>query len=631
MVEVMCQGATACVRRPHVLGAMALALLATALPAQVPGWRQIGGTAVEASLASPVTGPVDRVWFSANGQELFARASSGIVYVSRDFETWSRANVEAPSLESGLAVPRVPSHQAALKVDPRNRSRFYALGSHVFRSDDAGRSWISLTSAGPGSLIGPNQRDLAISPADSDVLVVANDFGVWRSVDGGLSWTGINESLPNLSVRRILALPQGSSSLRIWNPQLGPLERHPGIGDLWFPADDAAFRQEIEIRQTLSARLQVPISAFASGRDWQYAGSVDGRIWSSTDRGRSWTEAPTRWNGAIEAIAVEPDEPRLAMAVLSIAKGARVLRTINGGLFWDDVTGNLPEGAAHGVAFDRTGRSVYAATDKGVYGSRLDVDAAGPAGAWTMVDGLPAAPALDVRLNAARDQLYVALDGPGVFAGRSPHKRNLLRWVNAADFSNRPAAPGSLLSVSGARITAARAGGRTVPLLAASEQEAQVQVPFDASGDSLAMDLDTPGNLVSLPIPMRPVSPAIFIDAEGTPMALDAETGVLLDAANPARPGMRVQILATGLGRVNPDWPTGLEAPLENPPAVRAQVSAFLDQMELSVRRATLAPGYIGFYLIEVDIPAVVNSGPAELVIRSGGLDSNRVRLYLGQ
>jgi uncharacterized protein (TIGR03437 family) len=608
-----------------------LILMAASLPAQVTGWRQIGGTAVEASLASPVTGPVDRVWFSASGSDLYARTASGIVYLSRDFETWTRASAEAPAPETAPAVSRTPAHQAALKIDPRNRSRMYALGPQIFRSDDAGRSWTSLTSTGPESLIGPNQRDLAISPVNSDFLVVANDFGVWRTMDGGRSWSGMNDTLPNLSIRRILGLPQGASGLRIWNPQLGPLERIPGIGDFWIPAEDGGFEQEIEMRAALSARLQVPISALAAARDWQYAGSVDGRIWASSDRGRTWTEAPSRWAGAVEAIALETDEPRIAVAALASAKGTRVLRTINAGLFWDDVSGNLPEGAVHGVAFDRGGRALYAATDKGVFVTRLDLDAAGPAGNWIALEGLPISAALDVKLDASHTQLYVALDGPGLFAGPAPHRRNQFRWVNAADFSNRPAAPGSLLSVIGGRVSSARAGGRSVPLLASSDQEAQVQVPFEAAGDSLSMDLETRERRVTLPIPMREVSPAIFVDTEGTPMALDAETGVLLDAANPARPGMRVQILATGLGRVNPDWPTGLEAPLENPPAVRAAVTVMLDQVELRVRRATLAPGYIGFYLIEVEIPAIVNSGPAELLVRSGGQESNRVRLYLGQ
>lgn len=112
-------------------------------------------------------------------------------------------------------------------------------------------------------------------------------------------------------------------------------------------------------------------------------------------------------------------------------------------------------------------------------------------------------------------------------------------------------------------------------------------------------------------------------------MLLDGDTGLMLDAGNVAHAGARIQILATGLGKVTPDWPTGLAAPLENPPAVAAGVQVWLDRMPLDATRAVLAPGYVGFYLIEFRVPAIVNAGPAEIYIGAGGQESNRVRIFL--
>jgi len=63
-------------------------------------------------------------------------------------------------------------------------------------------------------------------------------------------------------------------------------------------------------------------------------------------------------------------------------------------------------------------------------------------------------------------------------------------------------------------------------------------------------------------------------------MVLDADRGLLLDAMTPARSDARIQILATGLGRVQPEWPTWLAAPLESPPRVVAPVKVYLDRME---------------------------------------------------
>lgn len=308
-----------------------------------------------------------------------------------------------------------------------------------------------------------------------------------------------------------------------------------------------------------------------------------------------------------------------------------MLRTTNSGGFWDDLTSNLPAAPAHGVAAERGAGAVYVATDKGVYFASADLENAGPAAVtWTAISaGLPAAPATDVKLDANGYQLYAALDGYGVYATAAPHRLRTLRLVNAADFSARAAAPGSLISVVGGRVHSANAGTLTFPVLAASESESQIQVPFEASAANFSLALETGTGRFTLGLPVQAVSPAIFVNRDGSPMVLDGDSGLMLDGRNTARSGSRLQILATGLGKVRPDWPTGVAAPLENPPAVSASVKAYLDRVPVEVTRAALAPGYIGFYLIEVQLPALVNAGPAELYISADGQDSNRVRVVL--
>jgi len=214
-------------------------------------------------------------------------------------------------------------------------------------------------------------------------------------------------------------------------------------------------------------------------------------------------------------------------------------------------------------------------------------------------------------------------------AAGSPHRRLGLQVVNAADLTPRAAAPGSLLSVLGARVQSAQAGSLRFPVLAAADDASQLQVPFEASGPEVALAIEAASGRTTVPLAVRPASPAIFVSADGAPMLLDGDTGLVLDAGNSARSNSRIQILATGLGRVSPRWPTGLAAPLQNPPVVAAPVSVFLDRMPLQVTNSTLAPGYIGFYVVEVQLPAIVNAGPAELYIAVGGQESNRVQVYL--
>jgi len=619
-------------RRARIAAALAGVLgLATLASAQsTPDWRHIGNSAIDLSLASPASGPANRVWYSSDGSRLFVLAAAGRVFETSDFETWRPSTAVPPPPDPNATVPSVPAGAPAVRVSPADRLRLYAYGGHVFRSDDGGLSWANVTRFGQRSIIGGEMRDLAASPRDADEIVVANGAGVWRSLDGGVSWTGLNDSLPNFPARKILAVPRGAGGLRVAADTLGPLEWAPGEKQAWRQVDDSAAAQDSAARKALSATLGVEITAFASAGDFLYAGSADGRLWNSLDKGRSWTgSAGTGERGAVEAIFADVSEPRLALAAVGRATGARVLRTVDGGHYWDDLTEDLPEAVAHGVTADRAAGAVYVATDRGVFMTRADLSAAGPANPWTAVQGLPDALAFDVRLDAEGNQLFVAVAGYGIYAALAPHHAGNPRLINAADFSQRAAAPGSLLSVLGNRVLEVRGDGLNFPVLAASDTETQIQVPFGARGTSLSLALETGSGSYRVAVPLEAVSPAIFVDRDGTPLVLNADTGVLLDAMNTAHSNARFEILMTGLGRVRPDWPSGVAAPLVNPPQVVAPVRAYLDRAPVEVTRAVLAPGYVGLYLVEVQLPAIVNCGPAELYVESESHESNRVRVWI--
>jgi uncharacterized protein (TIGR03437 family) len=378
--------------------------------------------------------------------------------------------------------------------------------------------------------------------------------------------------------------------------------------------------------------VRADITVSGSSGDVVYAGSFDGRIWVSFDGGQTFPAPPWQAGGPVERIFVDAAEPRVALAALGGEQGPHVLRTTNSGNFWDPLDGNLPDAPAHGVAADRAAGAVYVATDKGVFFARVDLENATRPDSvvWvSLSDRLPAAAATDVRLDPAGVQLYAALDGHGVYAAAAPHRLRNLRIVNAADFSTRAAAPGSLLSVIGGRVNAARGGNLDYPVLAASDAESQIQVPFEAVGPNVSLAFETNAGRVTLIEPVQAVSPAIFVGHDGAPWLYDADSGLPIDARNTAHSNGRVQIMATGMGKVRPDWPTGLAAPLEDPPVVAASIRAFLDGSPVEVSRATLAPGYIGFYLIEVQLPAITNAGVSELHIGAGGQESNHVQIVI--
>ena len=602
-------------------------------------WRRIGNSAVDIGLAGLATGPVDRVWYSENGSTLFVRTRASGTFSTDDFETWKPAPAAKSPDAVDAAIERTPE-RSAVKVRQASRGRMYAAGRFVYRSEDAGRNWSNLTDYRGQSLIGDGILDLAISPRESDDLTVAAATGVWRSIDAGLTWTSLNAGLPNLTFTRILATPSGVRGLRIAS-DTSTFEWAPGERTAWRIATDPDLLLEVERNNRLGKLLGGNVSASAVSGDTIYAGFDDGRMLTSTDAGTSWKPVfRVAESGRIERIVVDPQDARIALAAIGTRptdlspqiKAWHVARTLNAGVFWDNFTANLPDVPAHGIAFERSSGAVYVATDKGIFSTRTDLNSLTSPASWTDSSvGLPqGVPAVDVRLDSGANQLYAGLLGLGVYSTAAPHRRTSPRVVSAADYSGRAVAPGSVLTVFGSEVRTADAGGSQAPVLASSPLRSEIQIPFDVRGSSILLALDSgSGALLQFGLPLEAVSPAIFIDRDGTPMLLDGDTGALLDSMTPARAGSRLQILSTGLGRVNPDWPAGIKAPVDNPPAVVADVHAYLDGREVGVTKSVLAPGYIGLYLVEIQLPSIVNYGPAELVIAIDGKESNRVRLYV--
>ena len=586
-------------------------------PARITAWHRVGGTDVAEGLAGPAGGPVNQVWFSASGDRLLARTASG-----RVFETTNAADSAVTwNLNTTDTPPRLrASAPDALKPEPGAQvetagARMYAVGRwNVFISDDGGRTWASVTSSNGQSILGGNFTSLAVSPSNPQEIVVANAFGLWRSADGGISWRSLNDNFPNLPVRKLA----GRRMIQLASGVTAEL-----TGGDW--ASSAEGDPEIALRAQFTATAGSEITAAAKTSTVSYAGTADGRLLASRDNGATWSDVHRAVNGPVNRIWADPTQPEVALA----SGGGHLLRTLNGGGFWDDVSGSLPDPNINGIAADRLTDHVWIATGRGIFEARVPLNSAATASPqWrTAGSGLPAAAAWDVRFNND-NTVEVALDGYGVFETDRAQAGGV-HVANGADLSDRPAAPGSLISVLGAKVTSGRSGNTAWPVLAASSDSSQLQVPFDASPGALSLSIEASGNSFTVPVRVKDTSPAIFVDGDGSPLVLDSASGLVLDPKSPIRPGSLVQIMATGLGRVNPDWPKGIPAPSDAPPAVRGSVTAFLDGAPLEVTRATLAPGYVGYYVVELKIPTTITAGVRELRLVMNGEQSNPVKMYL--
>ena len=135
------------------------------------------------------------------------------VYRSADAgRTWRRMGLE----HSG--------HIQNIVVDPRSSDVIYvtAIGPlwspggerGVYKSTDGGRSWKAVLTAGPDT----GATDLVMDPQDPEVLYAATyqrrravgqligggpGSGIWKTADGGRSWTRLTSGLPTVDMGRI--------------------------------------------------------------------------------------------------------------------------------------------------------------------------------------------------------------------------------------------------------------------------------------------------------------------------------------------------------------------------------------------------------------------------------------------
>jgi hypothetical protein len=93
------------------------------------------------------------------------------------------------------------SYDNCMVVDPANPDIFYAGGvfpygpgdAGVIKTLDGGTTWDDITVANDGSQVHPDQHSLAFG-ADG-TLWLANDGGVWKTINGGQGWINCNTNL----------------------------------------------------------------------------------------------------------------------------------------------------------------------------------------------------------------------------------------------------------------------------------------------------------------------------------------------------------------------------------------------------------------------------------------------------
>jgi uncharacterized protein (TIGR03437 family) len=223
--------------------------------------------------------------------------------------------------------------------------------------------------------------------------------------------------------------------------------------------------------------------------------------------------------------------------------------------------------------------------------------------------------------------------------------------LNAASFT-APVAPGSIVSLFGtfaipmpvsansyppptvlSGLSVQFGSAPLAPLFYASQSQLNAQIPWELAGQSkAALTVSQYGqSSTSQTVPLAPYAPAIFVmdqaTQEGAILDIDYK---LVGPSNPTTAGAYIQLYCTGLGPVTNQPATGAPALADPLSWTTATPTVSIGGIPATPIFSGLAPGDVGLYQVNVQVPAGLAKGSAvPVAISLSGVASNTVTMAI--
>jgi photosystem II stability/assembly factor-like uncharacterized protein len=238
----------------------------------------------------------------------FARSTDG-------GSTWTQQTLE-PLQSNGRCVSVAPSSPNIVYVGGYSGT-VSPYTPRLFKSTDGGNSFTDITYSGWAGDYYLNS--VAVHPTNPDILCVGTQYGIWRSTDGGSTWSDVCSYSLNYDMQWSAANPNV-----IYSGANGNVYRSTNGGTTWSISSTGLGGTNI--------RTVVPCR---TNPGYAYTGSYAG-FFRSLDGGSSWTVSNNGLIvGNILAFGVTPTDPsRIFMQLEEVG----VFRTDNNGASWTKLT-----------------------------------------------------------------------------------------------------------------------------------------------------------------------------------------------------------------------------------------------------------------------------------------------------
>ena len=249
----------------------------------------------------------------------------------------------------------------ALVVNPATPATLYAGtdGDGIFKSTDGGVTWRARSTG----LTNPRVTTLVIDPSTPATLYAGTepaqapteDGGVFKSVDGGVTWSQRSTGLPSSGVR--------ISVLKI-DPATPSTLYAVTNGDGIFKSTDGGATWSVTglprngVGHTLALALSTPPTLYGATDD-------EGKITKSTDGGVTWNALPLPPSSTVFSLAIDPATSTTLYAG-SNGQSFLLSKSTDGGVTWGPRTTGLEAGSVPILAIDpASSTTVYAVSDRG--------------------------------------------------------------------------------------------------------------------------------------------------------------------------------------------------------------------------------------------------------------------------
>jgi hypothetical protein len=337
-----------------------------------------GFSRMELAIA-PSNGNVVYALFDNGGDEFWRTTDGGA--------TWSQMG--------GDACDGQCFYNMVLRVHSQNPDIVYRGTIRVFKTVDGGANWTVLTDTwGSGQQVHQDTQSMLVNPSNGNDVIIGTDGGVWRTLDGGNSFSNLNG---NLNVTQFYAIgvdamnpnqicggAQDNSSLarndsNVWQLQsvtgdgfvchINPLDpdyayiaSYPsngypsirksttGLFGSFFPTSGGSNG----IIQGDRAGWVTPYILDPVNPETLYLGTH--RIYKSTDHGSNWTQVgpgdiTNSGSATVRALEVNRVFPDI---VFSGASNGTTYWSQDGGINWLNITAGLPARGIGDIAGDPT-------------------------------------------------------------------------------------------------------------------------------------------------------------------------------------------------------------------------------------------------------------------------------------